>query len=527
MKNKFLFLLIIGTLMTGQSCKESELDLKNQGAYGSDNYFATAPQFNEAVIATYATLLQNGLFAREWYFIFDTMGNDADAAPALLGDLQQLTLFSHDPEHVQIKALWQTLYRIIFRANLVLDKATQWAPITADDKALRKQYLAEAHFLKGFSEFLLVNCWGRVPIRPDFASSSTNFNIPRAATIADAWSAAEQDLMKAAQDLPVSYADLQTGRATKGAAIAMLGKTYLFQKKYAQAQAQFEQLTKAPYTYALNPSYDAQFSADNNDSKESVFDVKHKWSGWATGNQYYMFGGQDGWGGKTTHTGRAQEYGFNDWKNLVVSRAAVASFKYKDNAGRDYLDPRAKLVFYGDAASGGDTDYCNKCAKTIPYDFGQLGYMWRKYQPYEIQEKIDGPQSEINSQIIRYADVLLMLAETQIQQGKMSDALPLINTVRKRVKAFEYTSLGDQTNATNLLIRERQVELCGEQTRYFDLMRWGLFKGQINSEKNQILKEYPSLKANPVADKHLLFPIPNSEKVSNPEVAKDVKDGWN
>ena len=123
MKNKILFLLIIGTLMTGQSCKESELDLKNQGAYASDNYFVTAPQFNDAVIATYSTLLQNGLFAREWYFIFDTMGNDADATAALLGDLQQLTVFSHDPEHIQIKSLWQTLYRIIFRANLEIGRA--------------------------------------------------------------------------------------------------------------------------------------------------------------------------------------------------------------------------------------------------------------------------------------------------------------------------------------------------------------------------------------------------------------------
>ena len=410
---------------------------------------------------------------------------------------------------------------------MVLDKAGKWAPQTDGDKALKKQYLAEASFLKGYAEFLLVNCWGRVPIRPDFASSSTNFNIPRSVSVADAWKVAEMDLQKAAEDLPVAYSDDQSGRATKGAAIAMLGKAYLFQKKYAEAQKEFEKLTKAPYNYSLNPDYDAQFSTENNDSKESIFDVKHKWAGWATGNQYYMFSGQDGWGGKTTHTGRAQEYGFNDWKNLVVSKGAVAAFKYKDNVGKDYLDPRAKFVFYGDAASGGDTDYCNKCDKVIPYDFEQLGYMWRKYEPYELIEKIDGPQSEINTQIIRYSDVLLMIAECNIQQGKLADALPLINTVRKRVKAFEYTTLGDQTNAFTLLRRERQIELCGEQTRYFDLMRWGLFKAQINTEKNAVLKEYPSLKSNPVADKHLLFPIPMSEKVSNPEVAKDVKDGWN
>ena len=523
MKKRLLMLISFITI-GAISCTEENLDIKNQGAYDSSNYFVSAAQINEALTANYAGLLQQGLFAREWYFIYDTMGNDAERSIALLGDGQQLTEFNHDPEHPQIKQMWQTLYRIVFRSNFVIDRAMAWQATSTVDKALKKQYIAEATFLRGWANFVLVNNWGRVPFRENFASSS-NFNIGRA-SIADLWKSIETDFSKAATELPASFAGTDRGRATSGASTAMLGKAYLFQKKWGLAQTEFEKLTKGQYS--LNPSYDEQFSAtSNNNSKETVFDVPHRWSGWATGNQYYMFGGQDGWGGKTTHTGRAQEYGFNDWNNVFISNAAVQAFTYTDEAGKKYTDPRAKLVFYGDVASGGDVSYCDKCAKTIPYDFAANGYKWRKYEPYELQEKIDGPQSEINSQVIRYADVLLMLAESQIQQGNTTASLPLINQVRKRVGAFEYKSLGNQAEATAKLIRERQIELCGEQVRYFDLMRWGLFKNTINTEKNAVRNIYTTLRQNPVEDKHLLFPIPNSEKSVNPEVAKDVANGWN
>lgn len=241
-----------------------------------------------------------------------------------------------------------------------------------------------------------------------------------------------------------------------------------------------------------------------------------------------MFGGQEGWGGQTTHTGRAQEYGFNDWKNVFVSDALAAAFTYKDETGKSYIDPRAQLVFYGDKVSGGDTTFCDSC-KTgkLSYNFNDLGYRWRKYCPYEFTEKIDGPQSEINSQVIRYADVLLMLAECHIFKGANDKALPLINQVRRRVGAFEYTKLGTQAEAVAILQRERQLELSGEQVRYFDLLRWGLIKNTINAEKNAIRPKYPTLQPNPFQDKHLLFPIPQSERDANPSLAKDIIGDWN
>jgi len=159
---------------------------------------------------------------------------------------------------------------------------------------------------------------------------------------------------------------------------------------------------------------------------------------------------------------------------------------------------------------GGDTDYVKG-----PYE--ETGISWRKYQRYEYIESEGLPQSNINSQVIRYADVLLMLAEAYIESGQVNEALPLINQVRARSGAYEYTSLGDQTEARTKLRRERQIELCGEQSRFFDLVRWGTLVQTINSEKAEA----------PVKDYHVLLPIPQAERDANPVLDAQVKNNWN
>jgi len=310
----------------------------------------------------------------------------------------------------------------------------------------------------------------------------------------------------------------------------LLGKSYLYQKKYAQAQTTLAQLTTAPYTYKLDTSYDNLFSTTNQSSPENIFQVMNaKWTDWGIGNQYYVFGGQETWGGKATHSDRAQEYGFNDWFNVYVSTSLVKAFQYANPAtGAAYIDPRAKSTFYGTTATGGETEYCQKCASgkiAFPFkaDDPQGYYVWKKYQYYDEVATYGGPASPINGQVIRYADVLLMLAESDIQLGKTDDALKLINQVRARAGAVEYTTLGNQAAAMTLLMRERQIELAGEQSRYFDLIRWGLAKQTINGER----AAEPGDGKQPFQDKNVLFPIPDVEKNYNPNVAKDIADNWN
>ncbi|HCI55353.1 MAG TPA: RagB/SusD family nutrient uptake outer membrane protein [Bacteroidales bacterium] len=347
---------------------------------------------------------------------------------------------------------------------------------------------------------------------------------------AEIWAAIEADLTDAIDKLPLAqdYAPSDYGRASRGAAVALLGKAYLYQKKYTQAITEFTKLMKPPYDYDLANSLDDIFIHDLK-TKETIFAVMHgEWQGWGVGNAYGMFGGQESWANKTTHTGRAMEYGFNDWWNVLISPTLVDAFTYNDESGVSYIDPRAALTFYDnlDGTKGGDTIYCEECpdgklsyAKAV----GTAGpiYSWRKYELYELRKNYGQPDSYINSQVIRFADVLLMLAESYIENNEVEKALPLINKVRKRSGAFEYTSLGTQPEAREILRHERRIELAGEQSRYFDLVRWGILVQTINAEK-QIVE-----KTQPVKDFHVLLPIPQSERDANPLLDAQVKNNWN
>jgi hypothetical protein len=100
----------------------------------------------------------------------------------------------------------------------------------------------------------------------------------------------------------------------------------------------------------------------------------------------------------------------------------------------------------------------------------------------------------------------------------------LINKVRARSGAFAYTTLGSKDEAMKKIMLERQLELSGEQVRWFDLIRWGIAKQTLNAEKKA---KYPTSSQSFFQDKHILFPIPLTEKITNPLVAKDISNDWN
>jgi starch-binding outer membrane protein, SusD/RagB family len=534
MKRFMKFLMTGGLLVLSIGCKK-DLSLVNKSAYTSDTYFTSDVALNEAVVATYAGLLHNGMWAREWYFTFDLLGYDAKNNQPLVGDLLQLAQYNFGPDQNQAGQMWSALYQIIARANVVIDRTQVWKPdpLKPTEATDQKQYIAEAKFLRAYAYFQLVNLYGRVPLRTHYITQPTpaDINAPRS-PVAAVWAFIEQDLKDAEAGLPLSYASENYGRATQGAAVALLGKSYLYEKKWALAQTELTKLTKAPFSYSLAPVYNDLFDDpkqnDATANPETIFQVMNqKWTDWGVGNQYYVFGGQETWGGKATHSDRAQEYGFNDWNNVHITTTAVKAFTYPNpqNPAANYVDPRAAFTFYGDAASGGQTQYCQQCSGgPVDFPFASKGYEWLKYEYYNKQSSFGGPQSGINGQVIRYADVLLMLAESYIQQGNTgAEPLALINQVRNRpsVKAPLYTSLGSQTDAMTILMRERQLELTGEQSRYFDLIRWGIAKQTINAERK--IEDGTQ----PFQDKNVLLPIPLAEKNANSAVAKDISGDWN
>jgi len=513
MKKYYKIIIVWGLLLIAIfGCNPDFLEIDNPNSYSEASYFKTQEQVGQALTAAYASFYFNGLMAREWYFIGDGLGNDIESAPAMVGTggVGQFPPYVFDNTNDVILELWRSLYRMALRASLTIEKTNEWETVTDAEATFKTHVIGEASFLKAWAYFTLVRFWGAVPLRKTFADFKAA-NFERAASEQDIYDFVMQNIEVAISNLPVVYDDPKDlGRVTRGAALALRGQMKLYQKNWSGAETDLAAIGQPPYTYDLVANFDDNFTAANENNAESVFEVQHaynlntvSWSVW------YMFSGQEDWAPSQAITGRAMEYGWNDWANPFVSDAAVAAFTYSLH-GSSYVDPRAALTFYGDSASGGDTTaYCADCPGNVkPYPFMDKGYRSRKYNRYEIKEQEGQPESDINTRIIRYADVLLWLAEARIEQDKLDAAtLELINRVRRRVGAAEYelADISTKTNATTILRRERQIELWGEQERYFDLVRWGILLEALNPEKSA------AGYSNPVQEKHYKLPIPVQE----------------
>lgn len=523
---RYINILLFGALaLVLSACSEEVLNDENQNNYSDDNYFREAPQFNEAVLAQYSNLTGLGMYSRDYYFVLDLLSNDASPAPPLLGNEGAISRYTHGPSNSLINNLWTGLYRFSLRSNYAQDQLDRWEPENDADQALKNQYIGESLFFRAFAYDQLASLWGDVPLRNSY-DLHFEYDTPRSSA-ADVYASAESDLQQAISLLPDSYAGEEIGRATRFAAHALLGRVNLHQNDFAGVVEALEPLAPgASHPYGLNPNFDEQFSPLNDETVETVFDVNHLWTGWGNGNAFYMFGGQETWGGRTTHTGRSQEYGFNDWANVTVGRSVAQSFTYDDENGENYTDPRAALTFYG--PNGGDQDFCAggvgsttsgvPCEETQPYTLQKNN--WRKYSLYEYIASTGIPNSNINTQVIRYADVLLMLAEAYIETGRTSDGIELINIVRERVGAFTYGSGQSQEAARQIVRRERTLELAGEQTRWFDLKRWGDMVDVLNGEE-----DLDDTGAAEFQDFMTLLPIPQREVDANGAVTVD--NSWN
>jgi len=169
------------------------------------------------------------------------------------------------------------------------------------------------------------------------------------------------------------------------------------------------------------------------------------------------------------------------------------------------------------------------------FDFRAKNTCWKKYNRYEAQEKENQPESPINSQIIRYADVLLLMAECYIFKPNpdFGQALSYINKVRDRVGATFYNETPSDINtAFNILKRERRLEFAGEQQRWFDLKRWELLgkvpgfkmKTELDLDRTADVLNKPT----PMPEKYLWLPIPKVEMDNNPAMKNDLHfSNWN
>ncbi|MFH5831286.1 RagB/SusD family nutrient uptake outer membrane protein [Halalkalibaculum sp. DA384] len=489
-------LSLVVTALLYAGCTDSFLQKSDSNSVNSDTFYQTEAQALASVNSAYAMLQAHGLWGRSIFFMLDFAGQEVGTTGNTQGPPLELLNHNYGPSgNTHITTPWDNLYDMISKANSTILNVGQMEDI---DTAVRDRVVAEATFLRGLAYFYINAIYGGGPLR--LVENLDELHTPRASE-EEIWTQVETDLSAAAGVLPQKggYPAAQEGRATTGAAYALLGKAHLYQEEYSAAETAFQQvIDQGVYDLERASDYggntiDNAIQAmrwnhhpDENNNKEAVFEVQFKSGtgfGWST----------DGTGRNETSI-RPQEYGVDGFAfyNAVPAQDLINAY--------DSDDPRLEAFYFGP----------NSTYRGQPYDFAGKGWAWKKYQK---TDEAENSESDANMDVIRYADVLLMMAEAKIMQGgaKVAEGIELINEIRRRadptgnILADRDTNAG-QDQAFDWLVLERRLELAGEQTRFFDMVRWGMAADEWDSFQ---------------AGKHEVFPIPQEEINANTEMTDE------
>jgi hypothetical protein len=440
---------LIACMVAFQGCKKSWLDVNPAGNQAATQFWKTQDDATKAVSAMYANMHEwsNIAFAS---IAVESMGSDdvnkgsrADDA-TFMNDFHN---FSANSGEGQISDFWSGEYKTINFANQVLDNV----PNISMDASLKNRYLAEAKFIRAWCYFRLVRAFGDVPLRLHVPKGASEYNIPRTPK-AQVWAAIETDLTDAAAVLPQTYGAADIGRITKGAALALHAKAAMYQAKWADVLTYTNQVMALGYT--LFPNYEQMFRTNNKNNSESIFEIQCMLvpnNPAASNSQYSQVQGVDG------STGGG--WGFN-----VPSASLAAAYETGDPR-RD-----ATIIFRGETTPEGDV---------IPTSGGNSTmYNQKSYVPFSLYVSGFNEGCQQNKICLRYADVLLMNAEANNEQGNTAAALASLELVRARARAGNATILlpvttTDQTALRTAIWNERHVELAMEFDRYFDVIRQG------------------------------------------------------
>ncbi|MDU8885664.1 RagB/SusD family nutrient uptake outer membrane protein [Yeosuana sp. MJ-SS3] len=480
MKNLKIVNILVALLML-LSCSDDFVYVDSEDQ-NSETFFNTEEDYQLALVAAYDYLQTMSKFYQFGEIASDNTlcgGESATDSPYI----QQIDDMIHTPVGQSdggLRTMWQWMYEAVNRCNYIMEFQDK------TDFPNKTNVIAQTRFLRAYYNFVLVKWWGDVPMLIDERIQfGDQFNIDRTPK-AEVYALIEDDLIFAAANLDNSQ--LGTGRVTKAAAQALLGKAYLYQDKFSEAANVLEDLiNNGPHRLLTSVEYPNLFERDWENNIESVFEVQYSD---VDGGSFDCF---------QCLEGNYSVY-FNGPRGFVDSAG-------KFDAGYSFNVPTQEVV---DAFEPGDLRYETSILDIEQYiidnpgssyeedaGYEQTGYFNRKYiaRLGDLNIGDAALTNPDNYRAIRFADVLLMAAEA-LNRGGISDtrALTYLNQVRSRALLPNVNFTGN--NLTNAIYKERRVELVGEGHRFFDLVRTGRAAQEIDGF---------------VAGKHELFPIPIEE----------------
>jgi hypothetical protein len=498
MKAKHISIYLMAILFFSTTGCKKVLNEPILGQYSTTNFFTNDANAILAVNAAYASLTFTDASSNAIWVLGDVASDDAikGGSAGDQADFQLVGDFNINPSNSAVEAVWKRYYEGVFTCNVVTDGVTNNPAISA---TVKTQTLGQAEFLRAYYYFNLTVAYGAIPLHLK-VETPAEAQKP-VSTQAQIFAQVEQDCTAAAAALPTVWTGPDLGRVTKGAALALLAKTYLFEGKWAQA-ASTAQAVEALNIYSLLPVYADNFRAATKNNSEGIFSIQHQ-----TGLVPFQGNNLNVWFAPRSIGG----YGF-----YYPTQSLVDNYE-KSPGGID--DPR---LDYSIARAG--HPYFD-----VAFDpsWTSTGYLSKKHcQPLsEIPANIKG-DGNLNYQAIRFADVLLMEAEALNESGSSAAALVPLNKVRKRARESYLNdsslpgypnvpagllpdiTITDQAQLRDIIRRERRSELALEFHRFFDIIRYGA------TYANGVLSYKPLF--NYSNDKY--FPIPESERQTNPKL---------
>jgi tetratricopeptide (TPR) repeat protein len=463
-------------VIAAAGCKK-DLTINDPNALTTSSFWKTATDAQEGINAIYSTYHREGL-SRWLYFMTMVRADEGYSTSPNSDIVNTYDAFNiTDYTDYLVTSVYQDDYIGINRANQVLDNV----PAIDMDAAQKQQFLGEAKFMRGFFYYNLATIYGNVPI---LLHTSSPTDYPPTSPQDTVFAQAERDFSDAAAVLPTSYNIENIGRATKGAAYAMLGKAYLQQHKYAQAQAALAWLVTGDgkSLYSLVADYRSNFIETAENNSESVFE----WQNAVNPNDTHDDDTQPGTSDNLNYGTSIPPFfapspiGFTDGQ---ARRWVVHEFLTEQTTGGD-RDPRLAATFLYDStdvrgpaftlAFGILWNNLGLADTTIPHS-NKAEVCFRKVLD---DATMNGEvfHSGNNYRYVRYADVLLLYAEALNAQGQTATAYPFVDMVRSRAGlATLSTAMPGLSQAGFLtqLKHERITELSGEGHRWEDLARWG------------------------------------------------------
>ncbi|WP_374951341.1 RagB/SusD family nutrient uptake outer membrane protein [Mucilaginibacter sp.] len=502
MKKIYIVLAMLAVSVT--ACKKDFIDLVPEDSYTDANFYKTADQFKQAVVAAYAPLrdvLLNDYFTSEMHSdntIYQPYPSNRGTAYLYR---EQISDFTNTPTNDYANAVWQHCYTGVSRTNIVIERLAS----STIDAAVKAPIDGEAKFLRAFYYFKLVRLYGGVPLFLKEVKG-TDDAFKNRASVDEVYTQIIADAKDAINELPVPKFP-QSGAATKGSATMLLAEVYATQKKWSDAETLLT--TLAGMGYGLNANYADAFSPTNKNSKESLFEVQYL-NGTVLGTTpnpltFHFLP-------RSTNTTIVLGININNsstggWN--TPSQDLISSYEANDKR----LDASIGIVEGAYNASDLFVYSANKSVLNYTPAAGKVGVPYiKKYVHAPLTTTLG---SNDNFPIYRYSDALLLLAEAQNEQGK--SPLTALNLVRARA-GLPATAGTGQTSLRDIIAHERRVELAFENHRWNDLVRTGKAIDVVNAFGAALRTKVNYLAPNAymLTQNKLLFPIPQYEVELNP-----------